>query len=207
MVSKRIGILDSQKGDPTRKVAKCCNPHSMVVGFPHLSRLEVAVSEREVHEGFILLESSIKGSSTAALDYLIHTSQLSISREIVVGGDRFVVLDKLEYSPTGNDKTSICFSFKENRPALLWEILGLFAERGINLTKVDSRPTKEVPEEYIFLLDCEGHRQSEDVHEALDALASHETVQMYKLLGSYPTYELAAEEEVKTGELAPSVQI
>ena len=97
---------------------------------------------------------------------------------------RFVVLAAEDHPPTGRDKTSICFSFDQDSPGVLYEVLGEFAKRSINLAKIESRPTKESLGRYIFLMDCEGHRQDSLVKDALEAVAQQ--VSMLKILGSYP---------------------
>ena len=100
---------------------------------------------------------------------------------------RFVVLANEDHPPTGRDKTSICFTFDEDAPGLLYQALGEFAQRSINLVKVESRPTKESLGRYIFLIDCHGHREDPLVKEALERLA--ELVSMLKVLGSYPRWD------------------
>ncbi len=100
---------------------------------------------------------------------------------------RFVVLAHKDSPPTGRDKTSLCFSFSDDRPGRLYAAIGEFARRGINLLKVESRPTKEAMGRYFFLLDMAGHRQDGLVKEALEALRGHVTV--LKVFGSYPRYE------------------
>ncbi len=97
---------------------------------------------------------------------------------------RFVVLSKVDHSRTGSDKTSICFSFSENSPGLLYTVMGEFANREINLAKVESRPTKQSLGRYVFLIDFEGHRDDGVVKEALEGLRRH--VSMLKVFGSYP---------------------
>jgi prephenate dehydratase len=99
---------------------------------------------------------------------------------------RFVVLAQSDHSATGNDKTSLAFSFADDRPGLLVEALREFSDRSINLTKVESRPTKERLGEYIFLMDLAGHRSDPTVAEALakvQALSS-----LFRVFGSYPRY-------------------
>ena len=100
---------------------------------------------------------------------------------------RFVVLDKVDHPMTGNDKTSICFSFKQDAPGSLYGALGEFAQRHINLAKIESRPNKEALGQYIFLIDCIGHREDSGVKEALAALDG--TSNMLKVLGSYPRWQ------------------
>ncbi len=96
---------------------------------------------------------------------------------------RFFVLSKQDSPPSGSDKTSIVFSLK-HKPGALYGILKEFAGRNINLTKIESRPTKQTPWEYNFYLDFEGHREEAVVREALENL---ERASLFvKVLGSYP---------------------
>jgi prephenate dehydratase len=99
---------------------------------------------------------------------------------------RFVVLAESDHASTGNDKTSLAFSFADDRPGLLVSALHEFSHRGINLTKVESRPTKERLGEYIFLLDLAGHRSDRAVAEALKAVEPHAS--FFRIFGSYPRY-------------------
>ncbi|MCW4020626.1 MAG: prephenate dehydratase [Candidatus Bathyarchaeota archaeon] len=96
---------------------------------------------------------------------------------------RFFVLSKNETPPSGNDKTSVIFSTK-HMPGALYQVLREFAERKINLTKIESRPTKRRPWEYNFYLDFEGHRNEKNCAEALEGLRSKAA--FVKVLGSYP---------------------
>jgi prephenate dehydratase len=99
---------------------------------------------------------------------------------------RFAVLARQDHLPTGDDKTSICFSFEQDAPGVLYQSLGEFAKRNINLMKIESRPTKQSLGEYIFLIDCAGHRQDSVVKEAIEAVGR--SVTMLKVLGSYPRW-------------------
>ncbi len=96
---------------------------------------------------------------------------------------RFFVLSKEDSPPTGNDKTSIVFSLK-HKPGALYDCLGEFAKRKINLSKLESRPTRRQPWEYNFYMDFSGHREEKMVGEALKALEEHAV--FVKILGSYP---------------------
>lgn len=101
---------------------------------------------------------------------------------------RFVVLAPDDHQPTGSDKTSFCFSFAEDKPGLLVNILQEFASRNINLTKVESRPAKDTLGKYIFLLDIEGHRLSPEIAEVLARVQSK--CALFKIFGSYPKYKV-----------------
>jgi chorismate mutase / prephenate dehydratase len=96
---------------------------------------------------------------------------------------RFFVLSKEDSSVTGKDKTSIIFA-AVHAPGSLYHALGEFAKREINLTKIESRPTKQTPWEYNFYLDFEGHRTEPRCAEALKALEKYAA--FIKILGSYP---------------------
>ena len=99
---------------------------------------------------------------------------------------RFVVLASADHPRTGDDKTSICFSFSGDDPGVLHAALGEFASRGINLTKIESRPTREALGEYIFLIDLQGHREDEIVQSALSGV--RKITALFKVFGSYPRY-------------------
>jgi prephenate dehydratase len=97
---------------------------------------------------------------------------------------RFVVLASEDHPSTGDDKTSICFTFGGDNPGVLHSALGELASRNINLTKIESRPTRAALGEYIFLVDLQGHREDEDVKSALSGLREIST--LFKVFGSYP---------------------
>lgn len=92
-------------------------------------------------------------------------------------------------SPTGRDKTTIVFGFAVDAPGNLYHALGEFANRGINLSKLESRPTKRALGHYLFFADLDGHALDARVAEALDALARR--CAYMKVLGSYPKADYA----------------
>ncbi len=96
---------------------------------------------------------------------------------------RFLVLGLQVGDRTGRDKTSLLFSIPDS-PGALYEILKPFSEKSINLTKIESRPIKDKPWEYVFFLDFEGHATDSHIHEAVTELKKK--VLFLKLLGSYP---------------------
>jgi chorismate mutase/prephenate dehydratase len=96
---------------------------------------------------------------------------------------RFLVLGRREAGRTGGDKTSILF-IVSHTPGTLFRVLQIFYEKGINLTRIESRPNKEKPWEYIFFIDFEGHVTDPHVAQALHEMK--ERVLFAKFLGSYP---------------------
>ena len=103
---------------------------------------------------------------------------------------RFLVIG-LHASPrTGRDKTSLLFSIS-HAPGSLYQALEPFSEKEINLTKIESRPVKNRPWEYVFFLDFEGHATDTPIHEVMAELK--QDVLSLKLLGSYPQCSLRGE--------------
>lgn len=96
---------------------------------------------------------------------------------------RFVILSRHTCPPSGEDITSIVFTTK-NEPGALHDVLQLFGDAGVSLTRIESRPLRQGRWEYIFFIDVEGHIETEplkDVWPALDRLTG-----ILQLLGSYP---------------------
>jgi chorismate mutase/prephenate dehydratase len=96
---------------------------------------------------------------------------------------RFLVIGNQIGSPTGNDKTSIIFSVKDE-VGVLHRMLDPFAKNNINLTKIESRPLKDKPWEYLFYLDFNGHVEEPGISKALKQLEKNCT--FVKIVGSYP---------------------
>ncbi len=96
---------------------------------------------------------------------------------------RFLIISRNESNATGNDKTSLVFAIKDS-PGALYKMLRPFAARGLNLTKIESRPTKTKAWEYLFFVDLDGHTADENVKAAIEELAP--VCSFLKVLGSYP---------------------
>jgi len=99
---------------------------------------------------------------------------------------RFVVLGRENAAPSGCDKTSIAFAVAHDRPGTLVAVLHEFADRAINLTKIESRPSGGELGVYVFLIDVEGHRDDPLVAQALAAVK--EQSDFFKVFGSYPRW-------------------
>ena len=100
---------------------------------------------------------------------------------------RFLILSKINNYKTGNDKTSIIFSIK-HEPGSLFKIIENFHKNNINLTKIESRPTKTNTWEYNFYVDFEGHKEDSKILEMLEKM-KQDTL-FLKILGSYPSAKL-----------------
>lgn len=99
---------------------------------------------------------------------------------------RFVVVAGEDSRPTGNDRTSLCFYISEDHPGSLCDVLQEFSSRNINLSKIESRPTKESLGKYFFLVDLEGHKQEPLIAEALIHVKAKTA--RFKIFGSYPRF-------------------
>jgi chorismate mutase/prephenate dehydratase len=96
---------------------------------------------------------------------------------------RFLVIGLHPTGRSGRDKTSFLFAMR-NEPGALYRILEPCARLGINLTKIESRPAKRRPWEYLIFVDLEGHREAPPVATALHEI--EERTLFLKILGSYP---------------------
>jgi chorismate mutase/prephenate dehydratase len=96
---------------------------------------------------------------------------------------RFLVIGRQPVGPSGRDKTSILFAMR-NEPGTLHAIIEPFARRRLNLTKIESRPAKRRPWEYVMFVDFEGHRDTPEVAAVLEEIRGRTL--FLKILGSYP---------------------
>jgi len=96
---------------------------------------------------------------------------------------RFLVLGRQCSPPTGDDRTSLMVSVSDKVGAL-HEAIAAFRKFKINLTKIESRPSKRKAWEYFFFIDCDGHAQDNKVAKAIEHLGKH--CNFVKILGSYP---------------------
>ena len=99
---------------------------------------------------------------------------------------RFVIVARRDHPPTGKDKTSLVLAIPDG-PGSLYHILGYFARRKVNLTRIESRPARRSLGDWLFFIDCEGHRSDPELVRLWKELEPE--VASFKLLGSYPRYE------------------
>lgn len=126
------------------------------------------------------------GTETAQELYNLHVLAASI-QDVDDNNTRFLLLAKKDHDLTGRDKTSIAFSLERDRPGGLAAIMSEFALPEINLTRIESRPSKRNLGEYIFFIDFIGHREEQVVRETLAGIEEKTT--FLKILGSYPVYD------------------
>jgi chorismate mutase/prephenate dehydratase len=111
------------------------------------------------------------GSALAAAAHDLNVLARNI-QDARTNATRFIVLGRTWAGRTGKDKTSVVFSVKD-RPGVLRDALSAFAEEGINLTRIESRPSRKRAWTYVFFADLQGHPEEERVKRALAALEEH----------------------------------
>lgn len=166
-----------------------CDGYLTRRGLEPIPAFDTAGSARELAE-HPEPQTAVIASALAAelygleiLDRNIEDSPFNYTRFFVIG---------LEDPPRApRNKTSLVFTTR-HRPGALYECLGEFAQRRINLTKIESRPRRNHPWQYLFILDFEGHWQDPACEAALIGLLRRSS--FVKLLGSYPAAEMPAED-------------
>jgi chorismate mutase/prephenate dehydratase len=125
--------------------------------------------------------AAIAGYSNAAL-YNLKIIEKNIEDE-ADNSTRFLIISNHEIPPSGDDKTSLLFSMP-SKPGALLKMLQCFADHKVNMTRIESRPSRRGLWEYVFFVDVEGHVQDDNVAKAVSRLDSEAS--MLKILGSYP---------------------
>ncbi|MBV9079677.1 MAG: prephenate dehydratase [Elusimicrobia bacterium] len=168
-----------------------------VYSFPHALAqcrkwLDVHLPGVTVHEAASTADAAVHAtldSSSAAIAsqlaaQIYHLKPIALQIEDSPdNATRFLVIGRDLPPPTGKDKTSILFSVKDKVGAL-YDVLEPFRSAGINLTKIESRPTKKRAWEYLFFVDFIGHQSEKRIQSALKELG--ERCNFLKILGSYP---------------------
>lgn len=181
--------LLSKSGDKSRIKKIYSNPQATAQcrrwlgsNLPGIPIFEAASTAKAAELAYQDDEAAAIASELAAKVYDLHFVEKNIG-DSRLNFTRFLVISK-EYPPkTGKDKTSIMFSIKD-RPGALHDILSPFKKAKINLTKIESRPSRKKAWDYIFFVDMEGHIDDRKVKKAIDSIKD---VCVYvKILGSYP---------------------
>ncbi len=107
---------------------------------------------------------------------------------------RFVSLAERDHAPTGKDKTSLCVSIRQNQPGSLYAVLEELAADNFQMTKLESRPAKEILGLYYFLIDIEGHRLDENLARTLERMRAKTDI--FQIWGSYPQSPIDGLDEV-----------
>lgn len=195
-----LGLAHKPKNEKLANIIKRVYSHQQVIAqcrvwleknLPSVQLVEVASTTLAAANARFLKDPGLKGSprntaaiasSLAAEKYNLNILESSIE-DSPHNITRFLIIGKQKVEATGNDKTSIVFSMKD-RVGALHDVLVPFKRNKINLTKIESRPSKKKAWKYYFFVDMEGHIQNKQIKQVLRQLKKACTY--YKELGSYP---------------------
>jgi chorismate mutase/prephenate dehydratase len=154
----------------------------------HLPRVEIIETSSNARSA----ELAAKDKAAAAIGGLLAAEKYGLDvleqdiQDNAANATRFLVLGRQCSPPTGKDRTSLMLSVADKAGAL-HEAIAAFRRHKINMTKIESRPSKRKAWEYFFFIDCEGHSQDPKVAAAIRLLSKH--CNFVKVLGSYPDVE------------------
>ena len=154
----------------------------------HLPKAEILETSSNARSA----ELAAKGKVNAAITGVLAAEKYGLPvlvqdiQDNVSNATRFLVLGRQCSPPTGDDRTSLLVSVADKAGAL-HQAIAAFRRYKINMTKIESRPSKRKAWEYFFFIDCDGHVQDRKVVKAIQLLGVH--CNFVKVLGSYPNTE------------------
>jgi chorismate mutase/prephenate dehydratase len=153
--------------------------------LPRVEILETSSNARSAEFAAREKDAAAIAGVLAAEKYAVPILEQDI-QDNAANATRFLVLGRQCSPATGNDRTSVMFSIMD-RVGALYRALAPFRQYRINMTKIESRPSKRKAWEYFFFVDCDGHLTENKVAKALKLLGEH--CSYVKVLGSYPNAE------------------
>jgi len=181
--------LISRSGDKTKIRKVFSNPHAaaqcrrwLESNLPNIPILDITSTAKAAEVASQDDEAAAIASELAAKVYNLQFVEKDIE-DSKHNFTRFLIISRTPAKKSGKDKTSIMFSIKD-KPGALYDILYPFKKAKINLTKIESRPSKRKAWEYIFFVDMEGHIDDKKLGKAIEAIKDN--CLYLKILGSYP---------------------
>lgn len=153
--------------------------------LPHAELVETSSNARSAELAAKEKGAAAIGGLLAAEKYKLRVLEEDI-QDNAANATRFLVLGRQCSPPTGDDRTSLMVSVADKAGAL-HQAIAAFRKYKINLTKIESRPSKRKAWEYFFFIDCQGHAQDKKVAKAIQLLGTH--CNFVKILGSYPNVD------------------
>jgi chorismate mutase/prephenate dehydratase len=153
--------------------------------FPHAELVETSSNARSAELAAKDPRAAAICGQLAAEAYGVPVLEQDI-QDNAANATRFLVLGRQCGPPTGQDRTSLMFSIRDEVGAL-HKALAPFRRFRLNMTKIESRPSKRKAWEYFFFVDCDGHSEDSKVAKAIDLLGHH--CSFVKVLGSFPNAE------------------
>ena len=153
--------------------------------LPNAQLVQTASTAAAAREALADSAGAAIGSPLAAELYGVPVLRDNV-QDLAENATRFVMLASEDAPRTGRDKTTIAFAVHDQQGALL-RVLEIFRDHGINLSRIESRPSRQRAWDYVFLADLAGHREDENVRAALAELSAK--CPMLRNLGSYPRHD------------------
>jgi chorismate mutase/prephenate dehydratase len=180
-------LLSNSKKEEIKKIYSHPQPFGqckkyLKTNFPNVTKIEALSTANAAELASKEKYSSAIASELASNKFGLKIIQKEINDEID-NQTRFFVIGKDKTTPTGKDKTTIFFSTK-NIPGALYNVLGILAKYKINMTKIESRPSKKKTWEVVFFVEFEGHFTEKTIGEGLKEIEKN--CEFLKVLGSYP---------------------
>jgi len=157
----------------------------LLTNMPKVELIDAVSSAKAAQIAAKAKDAACIASELAAKEYGLNVLKRNI-QDSAHNITRFLVLSATDAGPTGHDRTSLVFSIKD-RVGALHAMLTPFYKNKINLTKIESRPSKKKAWDYYFFVDCEGHQKDKAVARALGQLEG--MCKFMKILGSYPVLD------------------
>jgi len=154
----------------------------LAANLPRATMVESASTADAARSALGDVHGAAVASEMAAKLYELHVMKRNIE-DFAQNVTRFLVLGRQQPAATGRDKTSMLLTTRDE-PGILYRVLGAFAERGLNMTKIESRPSRRRPWEYVFFVDIDGHAAEPALREAIEQVRAQ--CESLKVLGSYP---------------------
>lgn len=151
--------------------------------FPGVEVRTTGSTSHAAHLAQEFPEMAAIGCAASAQKYGLKVLRENI-QDYAANHTRFIVLGTGAPAPSGRDKTSLAVYLDRDRPGALYEFLGEFARRAVNMTRIESRPSKRLLGDYWFFIDVEGHAGDPVLADALSALRGQ--CATLRVLGSYP---------------------
>ena len=150
--------------------------------LPHAERIAVSSNAEAARLASLDDSAAAIGSRQSAPLYQLQLNQENIE-DNPNNTTRFLVIGDQYVGVSGNDRTSLLVSTK-NKPGSLFRLLQPLADNGVDMTRIESRPSKTTNWEYFFFFDVRGHEEDENIRQALSALRKE--AELVRVLGSYP---------------------
>jgi chorismate mutase/prephenate dehydratase len=188
LLTRAAGLADVRKVYSHPQAIAQCRAW-LGTNLPDAAKIEVASTALAARLARDDPEAAAVASELAAQLYdlpvarrRIEDERVNVTRFLVVGPH----LDASATRPTGNDKTSLMFTLRD-RPGGLYHALQPFAAHGVNLSRIESRPSRRRAWDYVFFIDLDGHADDDGVRAALFEFRA--SCELVKILGSYPRAE------------------